>query len=666
MLEGKYDIVEAENGAEAISVMEKLGSDLVLVVLDIVKTDGFEVLSAMNSYGWISDMPVIMILPEVLPTYIERAYDMGVTDYINFPFDTLAVRRRVQNIIAVYSKQRRLVNLVAEQVYERERDNGLLVEILSNIVEFRNGERALHVLNMRTLTELLLTKLMEKTNKYGLTASDILIIGSASSLHDIGKIVIPQDILNKPGKLTDEEFEIMKAHCAKGAELLERLPLRSSEPLVERAHEICMWHHERYDGKGYPQGLSGDQIAISAQVVALADVYDALTSKRVYKDAIPHSDAVDMILSGKCGEFDPLLLECFSEIACTLEQELRKNSCGHTSQFDPEMSASDLAAEEVARESASAASMIENERTKYRFFASISKEMQFEYTVFPDVLTISERAAKYLGVSETLIAPFSGDELFTVISKKDVNNLLKLIDKATQQSPVVEYSCDFKVKGQSRYTKIIARTMWSPSNGSLTGIIGRVVDLHEELVRLEKLEKLEKIASEDALTGLYNHPSARRFIESILEGGCEGNCLMAVIDLDFFKQANDLRGHLFGDGVLKYVSDKIKNNTRKSDIAARIGGDEFLVFMETGSGSVVQISRVFESILGNYKNFNISASMGVAVLGAGQHVSYDNLFKCADAALYAAKRDGRGRMCVYDYKTYSPGENDGRQDTRGI
>lgn len=284
MLGDGYEILEAENGRQAVSIMQT-NVDIDLLLLDIMmpEMDGFDVLAMMNKYHWIDDIPVIMISAENASSYVERAYDLGATDYISRPFDMAIVRRRVINTLMLYAKQKRLVRLVAEQVYEKEKSNSTMINILSHIVEFRNGESGLHVLHIQTATDILLRTLVRKTDKYNLNTADISLISTASALHDIGKINIPASILNKPGKLTKEEFDTMKTHTTTGAEILDKLPFQQESPLVKTAYAICRWHHERWDGRGYPDGLKGEDIPIAAQVVAMADVYDALTSERCYK-----------------------------------------------------------------------------------------------------------------------------------------------------------------------------------------------------------------------------------------------------------------------------------------------------------------------------------------------------------------------------------------------
>ena len=320
-----YTFLEAENGQQAVELLDCHPEvDLLLLDITMPEIDGFGVLEAMNQYHWIEETPVIMISAEDADSFIERAYDLGASDYITRPFDARVVCRRVSNTLMLYAKQKRLVQMVAEQVYEKEKVSNTMISILSHIVEFRNNESGLHVVHIRTITELLLRRLRKKTDRYPLTEADISLISTASALHDIGKINIPEQILNKPGRLTKEEFEIIKTHSAVGEHMLRQIPFNQNEPLVKVAREICRWHHERWDGRGYPDGLKGDEIPISAQVVSLADVYDALTSERCYKAAFDHETALNMIVNGECGAFNPLLLECLMDGADQIKQAMQE------------------------------------------------------------------------------------------------------------------------------------------------------------------------------------------------------------------------------------------------------------------------------------------------------------------------------------------------------
>lgn len=325
MLNGDFEVLEAENGQIALDYLQQYGSGISLVLLDIMMPvmDGFEVLMQMNQRQWIEDIPVIMISSEESENCIRRAFKFGVSDYISRPFDSKVVYQRVFNTIKLYAKQRRLMTLVSDQIHEKEKNNQMMIEVLSQIVEFRNGESGLHVLHINILTKLLLEKLVEKTDQYQLSPVDCQMIATASAFHDIGKIGIDEKILNKPGKLTKEEFETMKTHTLIGASMLEKMEQYKDEKLIKVAYQICRWHHERYDGRGYPDGLKGEEIPIAAQVVSLADVYDALVSKRAYKAAFSHEKAMEMILGGECGTFNPMLLENLIEIQDRLRAEIK-------------------------------------------------------------------------------------------------------------------------------------------------------------------------------------------------------------------------------------------------------------------------------------------------------------------------------------------------------
>lgn len=330
MLGSEYKITEAENGEECMAALKQRGTGISLILLDIVMpvADGFDVLDYMTSTHRIEDIPVIMISSENSEETVRKAYEFGVTDYISRPFDTRVVCRRVANTIKLYSKQKILTKLVTEQVNEKEKNNRMMIRILSQIVEFRNGESGSHVLHIEKLTEMLMKQLLRKTDRYQIDPQMQELIPTASALHDIGKIGIEEKILNKPGKLTPEEFEIMKKHSVIGESILTSTAANMNEPLIKIASQICRWHHERYDGRGYPDGLKGDEIPISAQIVSLADVYDALTSERVYKKAFSHEKTMEMIQAGQCGVFNPILIECLVDIQEDVKRELLSDKAG--------------------------------------------------------------------------------------------------------------------------------------------------------------------------------------------------------------------------------------------------------------------------------------------------------------------------------------------------
>ena len=326
ILEGQFDIVEAANGAEAIDALAD-DKEIALVLLDINMpvVDGFEVLEEMNRTKRIERTPVIIISAQDVSTFADRAFNLGANDYIIRPFDVYIVRRRILNTLMLYEKQKKLLEIMEDEIYERQRNNAMLIGIISHVVEFRNEDSGRHIQHVRIITELILKTLGEMYPEYALSSEEISLIGTASALHDFGKVSISSEILNKPGKLTAEEFEIMKTHSAIGASMLEKLTVYADEPLVKTAYQICRWHHERFDGRGYPDGLKGNEIPMCAQIVALADVYDALTSERVYKKSYSHEQAIEMIKNGECGAFNPVLLEVLDKVADQLYMELNRS-----------------------------------------------------------------------------------------------------------------------------------------------------------------------------------------------------------------------------------------------------------------------------------------------------------------------------------------------------
>ena len=327
MLKDDYRILEADSGRATLDAVDRYGGDLSLVLLDIVMSDmsGCEVLAELSRQAALDSLPVIMISSEDADDVVLRAYDLGASDYISRPFDDRIVRRRVNNIIRLYTKQRRLTSLLSQQYNARVNNSRILVDIMASVMEVRNGESGRHVTHIEKLTELLLGDLARRSDKYSLGNEERSSIALASALHDIGKMSIDDAILNKPGRLTPEEFEIMKTHTTIGADMLRNLGRNhEGSALLDYAYQIARWHHERWDGTGYPDGLKGDDIPIAAQVVSVADVYDALTSVRVYKDAISQEEAIRMILDGECGAFNPLLIECLLEVRDRIAETLER------------------------------------------------------------------------------------------------------------------------------------------------------------------------------------------------------------------------------------------------------------------------------------------------------------------------------------------------------
>ncbi len=501
ILEEEYEIIQVNDGVQAVDCLQRHAEEISLLLLDIVMPhmDGFEVLSYMNKEHWIDSIPVVIISSENSPIYIKRGYDLGVTDFIGKPFDANMVLRRSANAILLGAKQRRMTSIVSNQIYEREKSSKLMINILSHIVEFRNGESGLHVLHIQTITEMLLRQLVQKeNNRYALSKEQIRMITTASALHDIGKISIPDEILNKPGRLTAEEFAVIKGHSMAGANMLSELPLdQKEEPLVKTAYEICRWHHERYDGGGYPDGLKGEEIPVSAQVVALADVYDALTSERCYKDAYSHEKAIEMILAGQCGAFNPLMLECLLDISSSLKKKMGYKSKERYEQTD----LSDIASRFHDFEMDSSEKIVQQlefERMRHNFLAEGSRNIIFTYTISPPLLTFNQAGCKRSGITEPSFSPLQSGVLTDLVEEQSLKRLIRKITQATREMPDVTSNIFLKDgKGPCHY-RCECRVIWADGDQKgYTGVVGKLTDITDdymvmETVREEGLKVLKK------------------------------------------------------------------------------------------------------------------------------------------------------------------------------
>ncbi len=491
MLSDDYDIVEAADGEEALSILKERVYDIDLVLLDIIMpaVDGFGVLDVMKRYHWIDNTPVIMISSETSQSYIRKAFELGVTDYIIRPFDSFIIHKRVSNTLMLYRKQKKLLSALEEQVYENEKNNSMMINVLAHIVEFRNGESGMHVHHIKQLTSILLQNLIEKTDKYRLTENDILLISTASSLHDIGKISIDDKILNKPGRLTAEEFEVIKTHSIIGAEMLQDLHNTHNYPLFDKAYEICRWHHERYDGKGYPDGLKGEEIPISAQVTSLADVYDALTSNRCYKKAYSHEKAMEMILDGQCGAFNPVLLQCLKDCEKQILAEFSDSI--DTTQDDRLLirATEELVENKISSDKIDFSARLPiAARERWNFFSDGSGEIQFEYDAILDVLRLTKYGAKVLGLQELTMHPRGLKQGY--LGAQNIQTILDAMQsEASLEKPVVKIKKHISLNGPRRWYEIRIRTLWSnEENPKYTGILGRIIDINDSELAIVRPE----------------------------------------------------------------------------------------------------------------------------------------------------------------------------------
>ena len=503
ILSDKYEYVMAKDGTEAVDILEK-NDDIDLVMLDInmPKMDGFDVLEIMNLRHWISEVPVIIISSESDVDFIRRGYDLGASDYISRPFDLTVVRRRVENTLMLYVRQKRLVRLVEEQVYEREKTNNTMINILSHVIEYRNNESGQHILHVRMMTDILLRRLIEITDKYPLTETDISMIASVSALHDIGKISVPKAILNKPGKLDPEEWEIMKSHAAIGDSMLYDIGMQQSETLMNLAHEICRWHHERWDGRGYPDGLKGDEIPISAQVVAMADVYDALTSERCYKKSFDHATAIKMITNGECGAFNPLLIQCLLDV----QDQLFENMHTDPRRFDYRQEAKRLSDEMLEQKELMpnnrAHSLLTFEQKKAEFFAEQCGGIQFEFDHWTNTVHLKDWNAPVDQREKSMYLTEWND--VSLLSEKDWIALREKLKATTPERPEVKMIVQIPVNGEYRWQRLTAKSLWTTKYKNYAGVLGRFEDIQDEMVRRgeEALEKCSEYSVSHLLKDL--------------------------------------------------------------------------------------------------------------------------------------------------------------------
>ena len=476
-----YEYIYAKDGEETLEMLSKnFRIDIVLLDINMPKISGMQVLKAMREQDWLKEIPVVIISDENDDNFIKNAYYLGATDYIVRPFNAFLVQHRVSNTLMMYFQKRQLVQMVESQVFQREKINNMLITIFSHVVEIGNSESGSHTVNVQTITNMILRKLVTLTDKYNLSEEDISRISSVSALHDIGKIFIPDNILNKPGKLSDEEWEIMKNHTVSGDEFLKNIPIDQNEQLMITAHEICRYHHERWNGTGYPDGISGDEIPISAQVVSIADVYDALTSERCYKAEFSHEKALKMILGGECGVFNPLLLQCFEEIS----DELLINSKMNNGEYDVKRNSYTLAYEAFENENLSVSerytTIYEAEKSKKEFFAECCRGIQFEYDA---VLKNVQFIRYYNEDGEKVLLQNNATQL---LNKKDWEKLNENIKKTTRENPDVEMMVSVPINGLLRWHRLRARTIWASKERSFVGVIGQFTDIHENVMKKAK------------------------------------------------------------------------------------------------------------------------------------------------------------------------------------
>ena len=672
-----YLIREAENGKQALQLLQEEQDQIVMVLLDIIMPvmDGFDVLQFMTEQKWIDRIPVILITSESSDRAALKGYQLGVSDIINKPFNPDVVKRRVANIIELFMHKSNLEKLVTRQIETLEKQaqkinqvNDFLIETLSTAVEFRNCESGQHIKRIRHTTQVLMEAIAREYPEYEISPYHIEKIASASAMHDIGKIAIPDSILNKPGRLTPDEFEVMKAHCIRGCEFLQSIHHAQDEEYFRFCYEICRHHHERWDGNGYPDRLKGDSIPIWAQVVSLADVYDALTSKRVYKEAYSHDKAVRMILGGECGVFNPKLLRVFVNTAPVLEKDLASTVDAQTDpiavcspgtwavvpteELSPTEDPVPVRSEEGGLSSRTLR-LLELEREKYRILSELSGDIVFNYDEKTDVLEFSEkfytvfqRDIRILNARETL-------QKSELIYEDDKHLFLKRLTELTPKFPGCCIELRMKVpEAGFQWFEIHVHALWNTeTHVECVGYLGKLVNVHK---RKTEATLLQKQANMDSLTELDNRKRLRERLVSLLNEANREKGAFFFIDVDNFTAINDNLDHMFGDEILRYIASEIKRKVRSTDIVGRIGGDEFVVYLREADSEKAVADKA-RDICNLFKNtyeelvdkYQVSCSVGIS-LYPKDGKTYEELFHNADKALYFAKEQGKNGFAFYD------------------
>ncbi len=652
-----YEVLEAENGLQALELLEEHHEDVLVVLLDVIMPvmDGFEMLRNMALRQWRERIPVVLITSENSDDALLKGYELGVSDIINKPFNPNIVKRRVANTVELYLHKRELETLVLKQVetldkqaQKLNRINEFIIDTLSTVVEFRSCESGKHIRRVRDMTRLLLESLSARYPEYALAPGTIEKIASAASMHDIGKIAIPDAVLNKPGRLTPEEFEIMKTHSIKGCEFLQSINEGQEEEYYRYCYDICRSHHERWDGSGYPDGLAGNGIPIWAQVVSLADVYDALTSERVYKSAYSHAQAVSMIVNGECGVFNPKLMTSFLSIASQLELGGAELPAARAGRIPAPV-------EQAAPKDALSARtlwLLELEREKYRVLSELSGDIIFNYDAEADTLESSEKSYEAFG--RDISIPRARRELLRsdLIHRDDRRTILSSLAAITPKHPRCRMELRIRTAGGAyEWFEVYVNALWDAESGiRRIGYLGKLTNINE---RKTEANRWREQANTDPLTGLANRKRIEESVAEALAGGEEGAAFL-FIDVDDFKIVNDTLGHMFGDEVLRYIAEEIRRRVRATDIVGRVGGDEFIVFLrnirtvETVSRKADEICAAFKSRYGNVlPHGGVSCSVGIALYPKDGN-RYDELMSRADQALYAAKEKGKNRFAFYD------------------
>lgn len=664
---GDYEILEADNGKTAVELMQQYHEEIAIVLMDIVMPimNGLEALEIMNAKGLTEKTPIFLITAESSNDAISKGFRLGVVDVVLKPFNPDNICQRVNNIIELYRYRYKLENLVQEQMNKIEKQNEQLrnfnvamIDTLSTIVEFRDCESGQHVQRIRQLTKIMLKELGRQNAEYKMSDKTIEDISMAAALHDIGKIAIPDYILNKPGRLTAEEFAIMKEHTLYGCEILESIDsLKQNKEQYRYHYNICRWHHEKWDGSGYPDGLIGKEIPIYAQIVALADCYDALTSVRCYKGAFTHEESVKMIENGECGAFSPDLLQCFLKIAPSLPEILQSDDglpavIYHYQHPNTEKFSGKKCYSCDMDKNSRVARLLEIEREKQKALFAMSGDIFFDVDLEKNTIAFSDEYHKVFDRDCFVDDAAEYNKNYDHVLPEDKVRLDEAFSRLTEENPRYEEDVRAIDKfGDLRWYKIYVNAIWDKEEPDvIKSVVGRMVNI-DKMKR--EIGQWKGKAESDVLTKLGNRAYGERLLQQLLCEPQQEKAAVMFLDVDNFKMVNDRHGHLFGDEVLCRIANEISRQFRTDDIVCRIGGDEFLIIMRNIRDlhlPVVKADDLRAGIerLGREADIQVPLSVSVGVsFYPVDGIDEKTLLHKADKALYEAKKRGKNNCVIY-------------------
>lgn len=665
LLDDKYEIIEAENGLEAMEAIHENLDSIALILLDIIMPfmDGIQVMEKLNEEDIIYKIPVILITAENSIDIEKRGHELGASDFIMKPFNAHVVRSRVSNVIELYATKNHLEYLVENQTVELYKKNLELmekseklskvnegiIEILATIIEHRNTESTNHIKRIKLFTKMLLKALKEKYPEYALNDYKINLITNASAMHDIGKIVMPDEVLLKKEKVTEAEFEILKQHSIKGCEILEKLEFNDDD-YFKCCYEICRYHHEKWDGKGYPDGLKGDEIPISAQVVSIADAYDSITSENPYRNEHTHEEAVKMILNGECGAFSDKIIDCFKDVIEKYEILAKQYNDSVVDVKNDEFRQA-LVSKEIERKdegSASAFNSFVQEDASSKFIFALT-----EY--FDNVFETNAEGSKlsYYALNEEKSyfkeLPQTYNELYIKSLKNchiddealfmDTFSLEKINERA--KKGIFKSEVELRIKDLSqnyRWVHCVVSTLVDAYLNTKS-----IVICMKNINSIKEREtKILFDACHDSLTRVWNRSYMEEYGESFVKTAENKYVpVLILINISDFKNVNAICGHKFGDYVLKKIANTLVSEFMDNGVVGRVGGDKFMILVKKSDNLDEKLELVKKLIFKEYefedKAKAIYGGIGIAMYPESG-MTFDILFDNAKIALEKSKR----------------------------